>query len=200
MADVTPFFLTGSKAKIYVDNKLVALATDVSYNISVKHATPRVLGRFEAEVVQPLEYIVTGSLTIIKYAQGLKNYISGTGNTVPPGVSNDGNGVGGGKKNGLEVISKALGIPEAGKFPGGSEENFIPRRFFQSKMFDIEVRQRLTNVEDVPVIRLRECRFTELQFSMNKKGPGIQTMRFTARYADEDTFYAAKSGVGQELS
>lgn len=72
-----PFFLTGANAKIIVNNVTLAFATDISYRIDIKHATPRVLGMYEAQEVQPLMYAVSGSFTIIRYAKGLKTIING---------------------------------------------------------------------------------------------------------------------------
>jgi hypothetical protein len=40
----------------------------------------------------------------------------------------------------------------------------------------------------------------EMHFSLSKKGVATQTFTFKARYVDDDTFIARKSGVGQELS
>jgi len=96
-------------------------------------------------------------------------------------------------------------------------------------MFDIEIRQKVpagstlgggglfqqlgnllndilvpdglnTDKDSTIVTRLRDCRFTGLDFKLSKRGLPLQTMRFTARYADDDTYVARKSGVGQELS
>lgn len=72
-----PFFLTGANAKIIVNNVTLAFATDISYRIDIKHATPRVLGMYEAQEVQPMMYAVSGSFTIIRYAKGLKTLING---------------------------------------------------------------------------------------------------------------------------
>jgi hypothetical protein len=226
MAEKRPFFLTGANAKIILNNRTVAFATDVSFSVNVRHATPRVLGRFEVETVQPLTYDVEGSLTIIKYARGLKDYMEQT----PPGVNQKGSGPGSyGSDQG--IITSALGLPSGGQFDGGAADNFNPNRFFQSKMFDIEIRQKIpiktgsiNNIGDllggflnalndalVPdglndspdttiVARLRDCRFTGLDFKLSKRGLALQTLNFRARYYDDDTGVAQKSGVGQELS
>lgn len=224
MAGKKPFFLTGANARIILNNRSVAFATDISYSVDVRHATPRVLGRFEVETVQPLSYEVSGTLTIIKYARGMKDYIGES----PPDVNQAGNGIGSFAAS-QGMIASALGLPSGGQFDGGTADNFDPGRFFQSKMFDIEIRQKvppgsafgagnifqqvlnITNDLLVPdglntdndstiVIRLRDCRFTGLDFKLSKRGLPLQTMRFTARYADDDTYVASKSGVGQELS
>jgi hypothetical protein len=243
VADKKSFFLTGANAKILLNNKTVAFATDVSFRVSVKHASPRVCGRFEVEVHQPLAYDVEGSLTIIKYGRGMKEYL---GPASPSDASNEGSGIGSYKKaSTLGAIGGALGFPTAdGQFDGAADEAFIPARLFQSKMFDIEIRQKvpgnssvsgngffpgpppggttglagvqgkalakasavgnsLINTlppEEVPMFLLRDCRFTDLDFRMTKRGVATINMAFKARYMDDDTMIARKSGVGQELS
>ena len=225
MAATTPFFLTGAAAKILLNNKTVAFATDISYRISVKHAAPRVLGRYEVEVIEPLSYDVTGSFTIIRYSRGLKPFLKET--NTPHDANNDGNGIGSfGSGSFGATLGSALGLPTAdGQFDGKANESFIPARMFQSKMFDIEIRQKVaagstktqqqnfqdtillnalggTSVSDneTTVVLLRNCRIEEADFKMTKRGAATQTFSFKARYADDDTYIAAKSGVGQELS
>lgn len=208
MADQIPFFLTGANARILLNSKTMAFATDVSYRITVKHASPRVLGRYEVEVHQPLAYDVAGTLTIIRYARGLKDHY---GSGVPKDVNNDGNGIG---SMGLSAfggpIGSALGLPTAdGQWDGKANEAFNPSRFFQSSMFNIEIRQKIVGKElkignasdtEASIILIRDCRMEELAFTLNKKGVATQTFTFKARYVDDDTFIARKSGVGQELS
>ena len=193
MAKLRPFFFTGANAKIILNHKTVAFATDVSYSVTVNHATPRVLGRFEVETVQPLTYDVTGSLTIIKYAAGMRSELG----DVPTSVSDKGNGVKAYDAND-NAIASALGWPANFEYDGAPGDNFIPAKMFQSKMFDIEIRQKHDG-GDAPIIRLRDCRFTGLDFKLTKRGLPMQTMQFTARYADDDTYIARKSGSGQEL-
>jgi len=199
MAGSQPFFLTGSNAVIVLNSRPVAYATDISYSVDVRHAKPRVLGRFEVETVQPLSYDVIGTLTIIRYARGLKDIIAGA----PADADQAGNGIGSFSASNGTTITGVLGLPSGGQYDGGTADNFNPGRFFQSKMFDIEIRQKLNNAEKVDtkiVFRLRDCRFTSLDFKLSKRGLPMQTMGFAARYADDDTYLASKSGVGQELT
>lgn len=223
MAGKKSFFLTGANAKILLNNKTVAFATDVSYTVEVRHASPRVLGRFEVEVHQPLTYDVSGQMTIIRYSRGIKDLL---GSASPENTDELGNGIGSFKlSNG--VVTEALGLPTTdGIFDGGAAEALIPERFFQSKMFNIEIRQKLsgtgggansnffnnlasglvsssaTNPADneATVILLRDCRIDKLDFRLSKRGVATQTISFRARYADDDTGIARKSGVGQQLS
>lgn len=207
MAGRNPFFITGANAKIKLNGRVIAYCTDVSYRISVKHASPRVLGRFEVEVNQPLQYDVSGSLTVIRYAKGAISHV----NNAPPGVAGKGNGIG---QTGLGsfggALGSALGLPTPDlQFDGKADEAFVPSRMFQSSMFDIEIIQKLgrlnpetetPEIENCAIAILRDCRLTESSFSMSKKTAATQTFSFIARYADEDSFIARKSGVGQELT
>lgn len=199
MADKKPFFLTGANARILLNNKTVAFATDVNYKISVKHATPRVLGRAEVEVIQPMTYDVSGSLTVIRYGKGLKDYF---GAAAPSNVDQKGDSVGSfGLDTGAGFIGNALGFPTSdGQFNGATDEAFNPSRFFQSKMFNIEIRQTLDSNNETPVAVLRDCRFEDMSFGLTKRGVAVISMSFRARYADDDTFIARKSGAGQEFS
>lgn len=199
MAGQVPFFLTGANARILLNNRTVAFATDVSYSVAVKHASPHVLGRFEAEVHQPLAYDVVGSMTIIRYARGIDQYL---GNKAAKDASQSGNGMGSfSRADGAGGLKKALGIPSSdGQFDGAADEALNPSRFFQSKMFNIEIRQKLGPNDETTVVLLRDCRIENFTFELNKRGVAIQRLQFRARYADDDTFIARKSGVGQELS
>lgn len=231
MASKQPFFLTGTNARILLNNRTVAYATDINYRITVGHTSPRVLGRFEVETHQPVTYDVEGELTVIRYARGLKEFL---GIGTPEAASNDGNGIGSYGVDGIDTSS--LGLPNSnGQFDGQANDAFNPGKMFQSKMFDIEIRQKVPGAEggtgtdfaagafggptlaglvsgaisgtatgastgETQVVLLRDCRLTHLDFRLAKRNAAVQRLRFVARYADDDTYIASKSGVGQELS
>jgi hypothetical protein len=124
-------------------------------------------------------------------------------------VNNKGNGVGSyGASSFGGVIGSALGLPTSdGQFDGAPNENFNPARMFQSKMFNIEIRQEIPGSgftpgsrDEVPVVMLRDCRFEDMEFQLNKRGVATLNLTFRARYADDDSFTARKSGVGQEFT
>jgi hypothetical protein len=178
MATGTPLFLTGGNARILMDNQTVAFATNVSYRVVVKHSNPRVLGRYEVEELHPLAYEVYGSLTIIRYASKLKEKLKSSA----ADISAKGNSIGS-YSNGTQRLNEALD----------------PGRLLQSKMFNIEIRQQIPG-DEVRVFTLRDCRIDEIAFNIDKHSAATQTIRFTARYLDDDVFDAHKSGNGQELS
>lgn len=201
MAGLKPFFITGSTAIIRVDGKTVAYATNISGQITVNHASPRVLGRAEVEVHQPLSYDVSGSLSIIKYAQGIQAYLGA--NQTPILSTNEGNGPGTMSQS-SGFFGDALGVSQ---FTNGSNnaavDAFNPFSFFQSKQFDIEIFQKSDDgggVQLAPVVRFRDCRFNNLQFSLNKRSPLLLNLTFKSRYYDDDTLIARGSGAGQEFS
>lgn len=56
------------------------------------------------------------------------------------------------------------------------------------------------NIDFVGVANIRNCRITQADFSITKKGAAVQRFNFVALYADEDSFVADFSGTGQQFS
>ncbi len=142
MANKKPFFLTGANAKIKLNGKTVAFATDISYSIQVQHVSPRVLGRFEVEDHQPVTYDVSGSFSIIRYTKGAAGVL---GNSSPVNASGAGNGIGSFGAAGIGgAIGNAIGLPNSsGQIDGRADEAFVPARMMQSRTFDIEIFQKI---------------------------------------------------------
>lgn len=142
MANKKPFFLTGANAKIKLNGKTIAFATDISYNIQVRHVSPRVLGRFEVEDHQPVTYDVSGSFSIIRYIKGVAETL---GSSSPIGTSGSGNGIGAFGAQGIGgAIGNAIGLPNtSGQADGRANEAFVPSRMMQSRTFDIEIFQKV---------------------------------------------------------
>lgn len=55
------------------------------------------------------------------------------------------------------------------------------------------------NIDFVGVANIRNCRITQADFSISKKGAAIQKFNFVALYVDEDSFVADFSGKGQQF-
>lgn len=51
----------------------------------------------------------------------------------------------------------------------------------------------------IGVANIRNCRITQADFSISKRGAAMQRFNFVALYADEDSFVADFSGVGQQF-
>lgn len=141
MAGIRPAFITGSVVKIKLNGKTLAFCTNFACSISVLTQTPKVLGKFEADSVEPLGYLVSGSFSVVRYAKGIKKAL---GNSVPTDLAaNDaGNGVGnwgtmwGGK---LGDILARNGIGNDGR----AHEALDPSKFSNGTTFDIQVYQKV---------------------------------------------------------
>lgn len=199
MSGIKPFFITGSNAKIKLNGKTLAFCTDLSYSVQILHQTPKVLGMYEGSSVEPLGYTVSGSFTIVRYAKDAGSH----GNKPHGAAENDaGNGVGnwgtawGGS---LGDFLSRNGIGNNGR----AHEAMDPSKFQNGTTFDIQVYQKLPalngQVEDIGVANIRNCRITQADFSLSKKGVAIQRFNFVALYADEDSFVADFSGQGQQF-
>lgn len=199
MAGLAPFFITGANAKIKLNGVTLAFCTNLSYSISVNHAMPTVLGMYEPSSLEPLSYKVTGQLGVIRYANNVKSQLEKLGYNTPNSVSENGNGIGSitpapglGNKllNNLNPLSA----------DGRSDEAFNPARLQNGTFFDIEVYQKMPDGENRGVARIRSCRLTRSDFSMQKKSPTMQMFTFDALYVDEDSFIADFSGTGQQFT
>jgi hypothetical protein len=187
MAGKKPFFITGATAKIKVNDLNLAFCTNVSYSVTVNHATPRVLGMFEPTSVEPLSYLVTGSFSVIRYAA---DAVSGIGAGIN-GVERSGNGIGSWTQDSptsLNLLSN----------DGRAHQNLNPKYLDKATGFEIYIYQKISGSQ-ISVARIKEARITRADFSMNKKSPATQNFQFTALYADEDSFLADFSGLGQQF-
>ena len=200
MAGKVPFFITGASALLKINTLTLAFCTDVTYTVRVKHASPHILGVFEAFTQEPLTYEVVGSFSVVRYTKGLKKYLEGIDkNGTPDSVSNRGNGVGSwGPVKGIDTLTASVG---GNSFGGMSraDQSFDPSKLGSPVGFDIEIQQKTVNGETGILARLRGCRLTSSDFKLMKRGLAIQTFTFQACYADEDSFNAGASGLGQTI-
>lgn len=198
MAGIPPFFITGASAKIKLNGVTLAFCTDLSYSITVAHATPTVLGMYEAASIEPLSYKVSGALSVVRYANRVKEELEKLGYKTPNGVSPDGNGVGNWTPNngsGLSDVVKRLG---AFGNDGRAHESFDPSKLENATFFDIEVYQKMPNGAELRgVAKIRNCRLVKADLIMSKKQPTMERFQFQAIYVDEDSFNADFSGDGQ---
>lgn len=194
----SPFFITGAMCKIKVNGITLAYATDLSYSVRVAHAAPKVLGMYEAYTQEPLSYTVTGSFTVVRYVRGLKSELEKRGYTAPDDVSDRGNGVGSWIQDGLQ--NKAtIGQGLATNYPTRADQSLDPDSLYNPAGFTVEVIQKASGNMEGVVARLRNCRIVASDFTVTKRGAATQTFSFQACYADEDSFLARESGVGQSI-
>ncbi len=194
MSGQKPFFLTGANAKIRVNGVVLAFCTNIAYSITVNHATPILLGMYESSSVEPLSYDVSGSFSIIKYTAGIKSDISSN----MPGVSDRGNGIGAwGPEGTINQLKAGLKLSGA---DGRAYDNLNPKSLEKGTTFDIEIYQQFNGDSNTrSVAKIRNCRIVKADFNMSKRGMAQQNFQFKALYADEDTFIADFSGLGQQL-
>jgi hypothetical protein len=184
MSKLSPFFFTGANAKIYVNGVTLAYATNISYSVVINHASPTVLGMYEASSIEPLSYSVSGQFTVIRYAADAK---VANGGKRPHGTVDLGNGIGNWKTytgfNPLKSIAD-----------GRAKDNMNPSKLDQAVMFDIGIYQGSN-----PVARIRNVRIIAANFNVAIDQVATQTFSFSAIYADEDSFIADFSGRGQQF-
>jgi len=144
MAGARPTFITGATAKIRLNGKTLAFCQDFSCSVQVNTQTPKVLGKYEGDSVEPLGYLVQGSFSVIRYAKGIREAV-GPGN-FPQGIAeNDaGNGPGnwGGAWGGgnLDFFARN-GIGNDGR----ANEALDPSKFAAGTTFDIQIYQKVPN-------------------------------------------------------
>jgi hypothetical protein len=117
--------------------------------------------------------------------------------TTPDGVSSHGNGIGTfGPDNGMDALVGSM-FGNAFGAMSRADQSFDPSKLHVPMMFDIEVQQKAADNETGILARLRNCRITGSDFKLSRRGLAVQTFTFQACYADEDSFNAGVSGVGQ---
>lgn len=187
MAGKQPFFLTGANAKLKVNGKTLAFATNVNYRIQVVHEDPRVLGMYEGHSLEPVSYKVSGSFTVIRYVAPS----DGAAGVAVSGTKPTGNGAGAWGSN---KLGDALGSRPSPR------EFFNPRLFDRQSSITIEVIQKMPNGESTAA-RIKGAKLTLADFNISdKKSAARQTFQFEALYVDEDSFLAAFSGQGQQYN
>ena len=187
MSGLKPFFITGANVKIKLNNKTLAFCTDLSCSVQILTQTPKVLGKYEGSSVEPLGYSVSGSFTLIRYA---KNAVKDIGGARVKDTVNSGNGIGN--------WSDSPNVPGS-----ASDIQLNPADLEKGSTFDIEVYQKVQRNPDqkpdnnLGVLRIRNARITQADFSVSKKQAAIQRFNFSALYVDEDSFRADFSGQSE---
>jgi hypothetical protein len=196
MAGTQPTFVTGATAKIRLNGKTLAYCHDFSCSVQILTKTPKVLGKYEGDSVEPLGYMVSGSFTIIRYVKGVADLLAGKAagglaeNDAGNGVGNWGAMWGG---NGAQAILARNGIGNDGR----ANEALDPSKFAAGTTFDIQVYQKgvdNTGAQQLlGVWNIRNSRITQADFQLQKKSLGTERYNFVALYADGDAFVADSS-------
>lgn len=222
MASIQPSFVTGATAKIKLNGKTLAFCQDFQCSVEVITKTPKVLGKYEGDSIEPLGYFVSGSFSVIRYAKGVKKSL-GPGHYPNSLAENDaGNGVGnwgtvwGGK---LGDILARNGIGNDGR----AHEALDPSKFGKGTTFDIQIYQKVNKgtginsgsalaagtdilsggsnsgpgndprTDYLGILNIRKARITRADFAIQKRGAAVERFNFVALYADGDAFVANAS-------
>jgi hypothetical protein len=193
MAGLRPTFITGAAAKIRLNGKTIAFCQDFNCSVQILTQTPKVLGKYEGDSVEPLGYLVSGSFSLVRYAKGI---VGANRGAVPTGLAeNDaGNGVGNwgtvwGGKLGDMLARNGVGSD------GRANEALDPSKLAAGTTFDIQVYQKVDGEELLGILNIRNARITQADFGMHKRSPATERFTFVALYADGDSFVANATGV-----
>jgi hypothetical protein len=197
MANLPPFFVTGSNCKIKVNGVTLAYARDLSYSVSIPHKEIKTLGAYEVHSLEPTSYSVRGSFTVIRYSEGTRKKLL---ENAPSDSSNKGNGIGYWKPETLEERSSRGGIG-IDLVNGRANDSLDPSELHNAITFDIEVWQTQKDFSANEIVssgltKIRNCRIVDVQSSI-PKGLMTQTFQFVAQYLDEDSFIANSSDGGK---
>lgn len=196
MSGLKPTFITGATAKIRLNGKTIAFCQDFSCSVQIATQTPKVLGKYEGDSVEPLGYLVSGSFSIVRYAKGIRE-ANGPSSTPFGLAENDaGNGVGnwgtawGGKPGDFEARNGILTAD------GRAQEALDPSKFATGTTFDIQIYQKVDrDAEYLGVLNVRNARITQADFGMSKRSVATERFNFVALYVDGDGFVANSSGA-----
>lgn len=144
MAGTRPTFITGATAKIKLNGKTMAFCQDFSCSIAIATQTPKVLGKYEGDSVEPLSYVVSGGFSVVRYAKGIREAVGGRG--FPNGIAeNDaGNGVGNWGTQWGGSLGDLLARNGVGN-DGRAHEALDPSKFASGTTFDIQIYQKVPN-------------------------------------------------------
>lgn len=197
MSNKASFFPTGSNCKLIVNGVTLAFAIDFKYTIKIKHHSAKILGVYEADTQEPLAYDVNGNFTVIRYIEGMAGRLTGQGFSVPSGVSNLGNGVGSWTVNQPNDIVGT--VKSTGNFTndGRANEALNPAKLHTATWFDIAFYQNTSDGNALGIALIKNCRITQVDSGIMKRGVFMQTFSFVANSVDEDSFLANPSGIGQ---
>lgn len=182
MAGMKPSFITGANAKIKVGGKTFAYASDVTYNVSVDTIPIETMGRYEAVTNEPVNYTVSGELSVVRYTAVAKS------NNMP-GANTGGNGLG--------KVDFTTG--------GNGADHINPGNLLLSQTWDLSVYQKsqsattsagatATTTEVAEFLTIKDCRFTRKSAGLTKRGIMVDRLSFVGILADDESFDSSHSG------
>jgi len=192
MANMLPAFITGANAKITVDGKTFAYASDVSYSVSVDTVPIEVMGKYEAVTNEPVNYTVGGELSVVRY----------TATATKAGAIG---AAANGKGNGLGNVTGNTGVNQSFQMDPGN--------MLLSSSWNLQVYQKTApslggsadpaalnpNTNITSFITITDCRFNRKSAGINKRGILVDRLGFVGVLASDDSFTSSNSG-DQDLS
>lgn len=173
-----PTFVVGARAKIKIDNKTVAFATNVNYNIDVTHVPVEVMGAYEVIAYEPVGYRVSGTLTVVRYT-------SSPNATTVNEADDKGNS------------SFSMG---ADNNTAGVKAAFNPGNLLISETFNIDIFDRRDGrpTEDgVKFVTIQDARFERRSGGLNAKGLLEEQYSFNGILFSDDVATVTASGPNQ---
>ena len=183
MSSKKPSFITGANAKIKVGGKTFAYCSDVSYSVSVDTIPIETMGRYEAVTNEPVNYSVSGSLSVVRYTS-----LASQQNM--PGTATNGNGLGN--------VDFTTG--------GNAGYEINPGNILLSQTWDLSVFQKTQSAatsgtgqtasvtDAVEFITIKDCRFNRKSASLTKRGILVDRLDFVGVLANDDSFDSSNSG------
>lgn len=177
---MVPSFITGANARISVGGKTFAYAADVSYQVIIDTVPIETMGRYEAVSNEPVNYSVSGELSIVRYTKLAKSIA----NQVTPPAGSTGTG------NGLGNVTLSTGQL--------ASDHINPVNMLASQTWDLNVYQKTVNsgsdTAEVGFINISDCRFNRMSGGLNKRGILVDRLAFVGILMQDDSFAAGHSG------
>lgn len=175
MAGIKSTFVVGARAKVKIDSKTLAFATNVNYTVDVAHIPVEVLGSYEVVAYEPVGYRVNGTLTIVRY--------TANGNTTRADGADD-------KGNSVFKMGDAA---NAARAPAA----FNPGNLILSETFEIEVYDRRDGTKSndgQKFVTIQDARFERRSGGLNSKGLLEEQYSFNGILMHDDAATVSKSG------
>lgn len=166
-----PGFVSGANAKIQLDSKTIAFASDVSYNVDTLTVPVECIGRYEVLSNEPIAYGCNGTFTIIRYTKQ-----AAVANIA--GAATDGN-----SPSKISTVDSNIST------------HMNPAQMLMSKTFDLEIFQKVDQSgSTIGVFKISDCRITRRGATLNKRGILVDTYAFVGILAtDSDAAEANKT-------
>ena len=194
MANQVPTFVTGANAKITVDGVTFAYASDVSYQVVVDTIPIETMGRYEAVTNEPVNYTVTGELSVVRYTS-LANKTAETTGT-------KGNGLG--NITGTSTETQSFQFDPGNMLTSASWDLVVYQKYATSAGLtgtsaissgsSTDAAAIATGVSQLAIIKVADCRFNRKAAGINKRGILVDRLSFVGILASDESFAASPSG------